>query len=358
MKTLFKELPVGAQVAYSEAFEASHHADLHRSVALLNGSFQSKEIKGKPYWYFAYRDAIDGRVRQIYVGPESGRVTALKARAAEAPKDGLARLANAAAAHGCATVVPKHFRIIRQLGDAGFFRAGGLVIGSHAFVALGNLLGVTWGQSTHTQDIDFAHAGPRSNISVALPADVDIDVRTAIQSLEMGFLPSLGFSGGALGTYVSQDEPDLRLDFLTPMGRDDKIVEAPNLKVALQPLKFLEFLIEQPTQAALLSDQGAIVVNVPDPARFALHKMIVAGERPMSERLKANKDLSQAAAVIACLLDHGQADHLREVLDDLESRGPGWRSRFNKSLERIGMLYPEIAEQFVSEVKEKTSLHP
>lgn len=349
---LFQELPTGAQVAYSEAFDVARHADLHRSIASLNGSFQSKDIKGKTYWYFAYRDALDGKVRQIYVGPDSEKIEALKAKAAEPPKDGLVRQAGAALAHGCASVLPKHFRIIRQLSDARFFQAGGLVIGSHAYIALGNLLGVRWEESTHTLDIDFAHAGPRANISVALPADVDIDVHSAIESLEMGFLPSLGFSGNSLGTYVSDREPELRLDFLTPLRREEKAVECPNLKVALQPLKFLEFLIERPTQAVLLSEQGAIVVNVPDPARFALHKLIVTGERPMSERLKSHKDLVQAASVINYLLEQDHADHLREVYEDLDARGPGWRSRFNRGLERMTKLYPAVGEQFLAEVKE------
>ncbi|NZA24936.1 hypothetical protein H0E84_00915 [Luteimonas sp. SJ-92] len=353
MSSLYRELPVGAQVAYSEVYEAARHADLHRSVASLTGSFQSKTIKGRRYWYFAYRDALDGKVRQIYVGPESGQLEALKSRAAESPETGISRMSAAALAHGCAGIARKHFRIIRQIGDAGFFQAGGLLVGSHAFVALGNLFGVDWLQSTHTLDIDFAHAG-RGNIAVALPADVDVDVRSAIESLEMGFLPSLGFGGTPSGSYVSSMEPDLRLDFLTTYGRDGSVASAPNLKVSLQPLKFLDFLIEQPAQTALLSDQGAVVVNVPDPARFALHKMIVAGERPVGERLKANKDLGQAAAVIECMLDQGDADRLQEMLDEIETRGPGWRSRFGKGMKRLAAQQPGISGRFSAEVVDRS----
>ena len=357
MPTLYKELPVGAQVAYSDAYEATRHADLHRSVASLKGSFQSKTIKGRQYWYFAYRDALTGKVRQIYVGPESEQLEALKAKTADPPETGISRMAAAALAHGCVSIAPKHFRIIRQIGDAGFFRAGGLLIGSHAFVAIGNLLGVKWLQSTRTFDIDFAHPG-RGNITVALPADVDVDVRTAIESLEMGFLPSLGFGGAPSGTYVSSAESDLRLDFLTPQGRDAAVTHAPNLNVSLQPLKFLDFLIEQPTQAALLSEQGAVVVNVPDPARFALHKMIVAGERPVSERLKANKDLGQAAAIVECMLDQGYADTLQATMEDMEARGPGWRRRFGKAMERLAAQQPGVFERFESAVLGRSSARP
>jgi hypothetical protein len=356
MPSLYSELTAGAQTAYSEAYEATRHAELHRSVASLSGSFQAKSIKGKQYWYFAYRDAFDGRVRQIYVGPHSEDIEALKAKAAQQPDGGVSRIAAAALAHGCASITPKHFRIIRQIGDAGFFRAGGLLIGSHAFVALGNMLGVKWESSTHTLDIDFAHGG--RNISVALPADVDADVRSAIKSLQLGFLPSLSFGGDPSGTYVNPNEPDLRLDFLTPRGRDDAVVELPQLNVALQPLKFLELLIEQPAQAVLLADQGGLIVNVPDPARFALHKLIVAVERPASERVKANKDLSQAAAVIECMLDQGYADTLQELTSEVTDRGPGWRTRLERALTRLAARHPEIAERYTAEVRERSAPRP
>jgi hypothetical protein len=356
MPRLYSELPAGAQTAYGEAYEATRHAELHRSVASLSGSFQTKAIKGKQYWYFAYRDALDGRVRQIYVGPDSEGIEALKAKADQAPDSGVPRIAAAALAHGCASITPKHFRIIRQIGDAGFFRAGGLLIGSHAFVALGNMLGVTWASATHTLDIDFAHGG--RNISVALPADVDVDVRSAIDSLQMGFLPSLGFRGDPSGTYVNPSEPDLRLDFLTTLTRNDELVEVPNLNIGLQPIKFLELLIEQPSQAALLADQGSVIVNVPDPARFALHKLIVAVERPASERVKAIKDLSQAAAVIECMLDQGYADTLRELTAATLERGPRWRSRFDTAMTRLSARHPEIAERFTRDVRDHSSMHP
>ena len=67
----------------------------------------------------------------------------------------LAPQAQAALALGCAGVAPKHFRIIKRLGEYGFFRAGGILIGTHAFVAFGNLLGVRWIEGAATLDVDF-----------------------------------------------------------------------------------------------------------------------------------------------------------------------------------------------------------
>jgi len=81
---------------------------------------------------------------------------------------------------GCAPVAPKHFRIIKRLSEYGFFPAGGILIGTHAFLAMGNMLGVRWHDGAATLDVDFAHAG--HNISVALPADLKIDVHGALES--------------------------------------------------------------------------------------------------------------------------------------------------------------------------------
>src|SRR3546814_18141904 len=92
---------------------------------------------------------------------------------------------------------PKHFRIVKRLSDYQFFRAGALLVGTHAFLALGNQLGVAWGGGTRTLDLDFAHVGPRGNLAVALPEDLRANAHDALTSLEHGFLPSLGELGRA-----------------------------------------------------------------------------------------------------------------------------------------------------------------
>jgi len=163
----YRELPLSAQTAYAELAEAARAQDLHRSVAHLNGSFASKQVKSRKYWYFQYRD-IDGKVRQLYVGPDTEPVRALLARAQEKPRKALEPLARAAIALGCERVLPRHFRIVRRLAEYGFFNAGGVLVGTHAFLATGNLLGVGWIEGARTQDVDFAHPG--KNISIALPA--------------------------------------------------------------------------------------------------------------------------------------------------------------------------------------------
>jgi len=333
----YSELPLSAQTAYAELLDQARAAELHRSVGGLNGSFASKSVKGRRYWYFAYRD-VDGAVRQLYVGPDDERVRSLMARFRDEAPRALAPMAKAAAALGCAAAVPKQFRIVRRLAEYGFFRAGGVLIGTHAFVCLGNALGVRFTDAAATLDVDFAHAG--RNISVALPADVRVDVRKAIDSLELGFLPITALQGAAGTTYLNPADPELRVDFLTPMTRaGTKAVRIPNLNVALQPLKFMEFSLEDLNQAVLLAEEGAVVVNVPAPARFAVHELIVHGERSGSFRTKANKDLRQAAALVEYLAAH-RPDELRAAWRDASARGAGWQKRARQGRDALRKLDP------------------
>jgi hypothetical protein len=172
---------------------------------------------------------------------------------------------------------------------------------------------------------------------------VKLDVHDAITSLEMGFLPASKLDGLLGGTYVIPHQPDFRLDFITTVGRaQTDLVNFPNLNVAMIPLKFMEYSLQDIRQAALLSEEGAILVNVPCPARYALHKLIVAGEREGSYKTKSRKDIRQSASLIAYLAKY-QPDELMDAWQDLDQRGKGWRSRFEKGIEMLLREAPAIA---------------
>ncbi len=336
----FSEFNLSAQTAYAELFEQTRGLELTNALAGLTGSFHRMARKGRDYWYFGYRD-IDGSSRMAYVGPDDERVRALieKFRAARREKP-LLPMARAALALGCTAAAPKHFRIIKRLSEHGFFRAGGVLVGTHAFLAMGNLLGVRWLSGATTLDIDFAHAG--KNLSIALPADLVIDIHGALESLEMGLLPMLQLDGGAGAQYRNPADPELRLDFLTSATRAGKPVRLPNLNLALQPLKFMEFSMEQTMQACLIANTGACVVNLPAPERYAVHKLIVFGERPPAERAKATKDLLQAACLANYFAATGQAATFNAAWHDALGRGRGWRERALKGKKALVALAPDI----------------
>jgi hypothetical protein len=351
MQNFYRPLGPAAETAYAQVLDHVMMVNLQRSVADLSGTFAKKHVSGREYWYYQYRD-VDQSVKQIYLGQRSERLDRLiemKDSTLSGRRESIAKQARAAIALGNAGMTRAHFRVIRRLEEYGFFKAGGVLIETHAFACYGNMLGIGWGDSSHTQDVDFAYAG--RSVSLALPTDVKLDVHDAISSLEMGFLPVSKLDGLVGGSYVIPHQPDFRLDFITTEGRDKSdLINFPNLNVAMVPLKFMEYSLEDIRQVAMLSEEGAILVNVPSPARYALHKLIVAGEREGSFQTKVHKDLKQAASLISFLAKY-QPDDLMEAWTDLNGRGKGWRSRFAKGVEMMLRDLPEVEASLLWKAK-------
>ena len=332
---MYTELSMTAQTAYAQLADAVAATDLVRTVSNVTGSFASKQVKGRTYWYFQY--TLPGKKTvQSYVGPDSERVRNLiDSKLQKHPSaEQIQRLANAAEALGGQPLLRPHFRVINRLSEFGFFHAGGVLVGTHAFLAYGNMLGVHWGDSARTQDVDFAHAG--KNISIALPNNLEVNTPGALDSLEMGFLPISGAS------YLKADEPDFQLDFLTTLHRGGQASYTfPPLKIPLQPVKFLEYALVDIQQATVFCSSGATAVNVPHPARYALAKLLVSANRPANQAVKANKDLSQSAALLTYYRTNSSW-MVDDAWQDLIGRGPGWRSRAREGLAALDRLAPEL----------------
>jgi hypothetical protein len=96
----------------------------------------------------------------------------------------------------------------------------------------------------------------------------------------------------------------------------------PAIGTYAQPLRFLDFLIHEELPAVVLHDAG-ILVNVPSPARYALHKLIVA-QRRRAGAAKIGKDLSQAEALIDALALRRPTD-LRAAWSEGVGRGKKWQ---------------------------------
>ena len=340
---LFTDLSPAAQTNFAELFEQVQAAAFDRSVRDLPGSFNRKTVKGRDYWYWQVRD-LQGVNRQIYLGPDDerlGRLIQLQAAGKAKGSSNLAGLAAACASLGCMTVISQHFAVINRMAEYGFFRAGGVLIGTHAFIAMANMLGVRWSSAWRTSDVDVAHAG--KNVSLALAENARADMHDAITSLEMGLLPQQSLAAGQGATYITAKK-DIRVDLLTTAGRKDDAYRYEPLNVKLQPLKFMEFSLEHTTQTALISGEQAVLVNVPSPMRYAMHKLVIMGEREEAFRTKIVKDAGQVSA----LVDYGMQrspSALQAAAEDLMKRGPGWRSRANEGLRHVAAYHPEVAQR-------------
>jgi hypothetical protein len=280
-------------------------------------------------------------LRQLFVGPDNEAVHALmQKKSLEGLSVQLKPLAASCVALDCAEVLNKHLKIVNRLADYGFFQAGGVLVGTHTFLAYGNMLGVQWGDASRSQDIDFAHAG--KSISLALPSNLKLDTRDAIDSLDMGLLPISGLTVKQGATYLSPKDPAFRLDFLTALHRDGETpYQHAQLGISLQPLKFMEFSLMQVQQSVLISGDQAVLVNVPHPARYALHKLIIYGEQDTAFMAKSSKDLMQAASLLVVLKERRPWE-VQAAWEDLKQRGKGWSKRIHKGIAALEQNYPNI----------------
>lgn len=328
-----------AQAEFANLQTAAQQAALSRTIGDLPGSFTTKCIRGATYWYYQFKDA-SRNTRQIYLGPESSPATmdfVQKGKNAPSSAQHLKLLSQVAQVAGCYVMPRAHGSIIKRLADHAFFHAGGVLIGTHAFLAYQNMLGLRWApeQATMTNDMDFAHPG--NKMSIAIPSGITSDTHEALKSLEMGFLPN-----AAGTTYVKADEADLQLDFVTcRTGKDESPIECDALNVKLQPLRFMELSMEGVLVTVVMTPSGPVVVNVPAPERFALHKLLIVHERPAELTTKRNKDLDQ----VACLFSYFEANDpetLSEMAAEVRSYGRGWASALDKGLTMLQRAHPQI----------------
>jgi hypothetical protein len=329
-------LPVPVQTLYAELVEQLITLEARRSIGHAPGTFVTKTLKGGTYYYFQYSQP-GGTTRQVYVGRKSPALDALAGRYAmereevRADQRPVESLCAALRAGGATTTDARSARVLGALADAGVFKLGATLVGTHAFVVLSNVLGVRWsGMSSRTEDVDIA---AERSLEIAVP-ELRSDLPGVLDALGMGFLPVPGLSARAPSTSFKVRGQALRVDLVTPArGAGAAPVKIPRLNAAAAPLRFLDFILEG-TQPAAVIDGGGVLVNVPQPARFAVHKLLVAQDRVAAFQAKARKDVAQAAQVLLALEELRPGD-MRVALSDADGRGKGWRAALQRGVELL-----------------------
>ena len=332
-------LPESVHGLYAELLDRAMVLDAELASDEVRGAFVSKTIKGRKYWYVQER-AVNGVRRQRYLGPESptlvrwmndaGKHRNLALDAAATNR----RLVAMLRAGGARTERPIMARVVGALADAGAFRGGAVLVGSVAFGTYGNMLGVKLDESmSRTEDVDVAK---ELEVDVAVGQDLAVDVRAALAASGVGEfheIPEL--DSRQPSTSFALRRGQLRVDFLTPMvGRPrSQPVALRGMGVAAQPVRFLDYLLRDTQPAVLLSGDG-VLVHVPSPARFALHKLVVAQKRVAAFQAKAVKDIRQAQALLAALLADRPGD-LSVAWDAVVARRDSAKALAEKSMRKL-----------------------
>lgn len=349
-----QKLPIETQTLYAEIIEQLVAIEAERSIGHVPGCFITKTIKGAIYYYFQYSEP-GGTQRQVYVGKKSQALDNIvkhytKEKADfKADTDNVLRLCAQLRVGGALITDTGSARVLKSLAESGVFNLEGVLLGTQAFTVYGNLLGVHWkAAALRTYDIDI---GGDPKLSIALP-NVRADIPKALENLEMGFLPVPPFNPKHSSTSFKVRGNPLRVDLLTTQtrSRNNSPTFISRFNVAAQPLKYLDFLIADPVKAAVING-GGILVNVPQPARFALHKLIISQERDLTFHDKIDKDIIQAAQIISVLAEERPGD-LMIAYEEIEKRGAGWIKRVKKGTRKLIKEYPSEYETINQLIKQ------
>jgi hypothetical protein len=316
-----QRLPESHLTLYAELLDQMIPAEAEAvAEGALSGSFTSKNIKGNTYWYLQRSEG--SKVRQIYLGPDSpelhGWMEKVTRTQTISKTDHAARvrLGKMLASGGASSEPAAILKVLKMLSESRVFHLGGLLVGTLAFRAYANVFGIRFEKAAlQTQDVDIAHDRA---IGVALARDTSsVELEEIIERSGLNLHPVPPLDRKQPSTAFKVRGRDLRVDFLTPMvGREtSEAAFLPAFGLSAKPLRFLDYLIEDPMQAVVFG-ADVVLVNIPAPARFAFHKLWISLHRPPTFQAKARKDRIQAEQLIEVLIDD-RPDDLREAWDSV-----------------------------------------
>ena len=293
-----------AQVAYQDLLRM--HLD--EAASEIIGSIEERRRNGRTYLYDRFR--IGTEMKSRYLGEDSpdlrdrlARAADLKAEAQERRKR-MSRLARVLRAEGMIGTDRETGSLLLAFARAGVFRLGGTLIGTGAYGLYQGELGVRFDSEelAQTGDIDFASF---ERLSVALGDRVEEEPGEILRSMKFEAVP--GVYDRQIWKW-RQSGGEAMVEFLTPAFGDEGIKPLPALGVSAQALNYLNFLIAEPIHALALYRSG-VLVQIPRPERFAIHKLIVASRRHRGpDEAKARKDRAQAEFLIRILAEDRPED--------------------------------------------------
>lgn len=304
------------------------YADLLQNVGLADvehGSVSVRKIKGRDYLYVTTKDGSKRHQRSlgaaddpvVQAKAEEIRQAALRARQLRTTVSALkkAYIPGPSLALG---------RVLEVIANAGLFKQGLVLVGTAAYQTYPCLVGAYLPSGAlMTNDADLLVA------SFVAPEPQDLE--KILQRADPTFKAHM--SRDDVLPKVFRAANSFQVDILTKFGRGRKsplLIDA--LQCSAEALAFMEYLAEESIEAVALYGPG-VLVSVPPPMRYAIHKLLVAQERK-AHSPKRNKDLKQAKDLIDVFVEMDSLA-FEEALDDARNRGPKWKKSIDASLREI-----------------------
>lgn len=328
-----QRLPDSVALQYSELMQQC----IHPAPDGANISFKSKKVSGQRYWYLYI--SIGARQSEHYLGKETNELLntiASEKHLWESTRDDrqIRNRLVAMLVAGEATVSPyTEGKVLSLLEKSGMFLAGGVVIGTVAFRAYANMLGVIWHSQLQTRDIDLAND---YKFPIIIPRDQQpINLSDILLNSGMGFLEVPALNPKAPSTKFKIRGQELAVELLTPMrGKEaSNAIHIPGLTAFAEPVRFLDYLLEDIQPAVLLYKHG-ILITVPSPARFAFHKLVVSQRRRTGDVEKIKRDLSQAEQLFEVLIE-GRPGDLILAFEGVKKMGDKFQKQLLEGMKAI-----------------------
>lgn len=317
---------------YSYLFEEAIANESITICPSMHGSFSKETRRNCVYWYWAGRN--NGKVTRIYIGADNKETEALIVsleNRKDMAKQAIASMKRTAAAYqgaGGQLIEPSTFKVLAPL--AYLFRKGVFVIGSHGFLSICNALGIS---SSLTGD-------DHKTISLAIP-----DERSAVSDISPEFDKNFFKE---VGKPLSSKS---KVHFFTADRGSKQPVFFDDLGIAAEPMRFIDYLLGGEPFKGLVIGSYAIPIHLPNPARFAIHKLITSQCAAREFNGRSQQDIAQAAV----LLDYLIREDAEQVGDALAACVDGAVENIRESLVELGAVDEKVAVFVGGQLKPKTA---
>jgi hypothetical protein len=281
------------RTAYAQAKEL---ALAQGDIPLLTaGSLQTEERAGAE---FVYRYRYDGAGKRVteYLGPADDDETAAKidqALGEIADCETLARYSRDLRRIGFYGADNSTLVTVAALFNSGIFGRGAVLVGTHAFGAIMNELGVAVTPFPMTEDVDVARAGRIQIAALPKGGFLNLLKQTGLPFLDV---PQLKHKEPPTSFRVRGQK--LKVDLLVPArGAPYRPVAVPELGAHATGLPHFAYLLAGAGSSVLLGRDRIVPVVVPHPGRFCVHKLAVYSLRSGHDNPKREKDAFQAALI-------------------------------------------------------------
>jgi hypothetical protein len=297
---LYAPHPRALTVLHTEIEEVAF-AQREAFVGTAGSVVERRNASGFRYYAHKFYDA-EARPREHYVAgpvgtPEADAAAAeLRARIADL-KD-LVPTLRLLGREAFSMVDADTYATLAALGNHGTFRAGAMLVGSHAYGILLNRLGVR-AASYLTEDVDIARAA-----ALELDPRPEGGLLAILRDTGIEFVEVPGLDRKQPATsFKKRGRARFHVDLLAPSPDESfSVVPVPELAAHATGLPLLAYLLAESQHGVALARAGCCAVRVPLPERFAIHKMLVSQLRS-GRAAKSAKDLAQAAVLCAALAD-------------------------------------------------------